>query len=92
MVAVVVLPVAVDRLGDSKIQVRDQASETILKLMVPASHPQVAFKKSHKVCRVRLGSSGTIKVVVFFFLSVTVFRMHDYDTNSISRSAQPLCQ
>ena len=47
MITVVVLPVAVDRLGDSKIQVRDQASETILKLMVPASHPQVY---SHTKC------------------------------------------
>ena len=41
VVVVVVLPAAVDRLGDAKPQVRDQAAETLLKLMVPASHPQV---------------------------------------------------
>ena len=37
-----------DRLGDAKVQVRDQAAETILKLMVPASHPQVG-EADHQV-------------------------------------------
>ncbi|KAI0221889.1 CLIP-associating protein 1-B [Lamellibrachia satsuma] len=53
-----VLPAAVDRLGDAKVQVRDQAAETILKLMVPASHPQYVIERignafTHKLWRVR---------------------------------------
>lgn len=36
-----VLPAVIDRLGDSKDQVRDMAQQLLLKLMMPASTPQV---------------------------------------------------
>ncbi|XP_041459143.1 CLIP-associating protein 1-A-like isoform X3 [Lytechinus variegatus] len=53
-----VLPAAVDRLGDSKEQVREQSQGLIQKLMSPASSPQFVFERlmkafSHKGWRVR---------------------------------------
>jgi len=53
-----VIPVIVDRLGDSKSQVRDQAHNVLMKLMDPVSNPQAIFellspKFSHKNWRVR---------------------------------------
>ncbi|XP_022102459.1 CLIP-associating protein 1-like isoform X2 [Acanthaster planci] len=53
-----VLPAVVDRLGDGKDQVREQAQALIQKLMSPASSPQYVFERlmkgfSHKGWRVR---------------------------------------
>jgi CLIP-associating protein 1/2 len=53
-----VLPAVVDRLGDGKDQVREQAQSLIQKLMSPASSPQFVFERlmkgfSHKGWRVR---------------------------------------
>ncbi|XP_052805181.1 CLIP-associating protein 1-like isoform X3 [Mya arenaria] len=55
-----VLPACVDRLGDSKEQVRDQAQQLLLKLMMPASTPQYVFERilsnfTHKLWHVREG-------------------------------------
>ncbi|XP_071510371.1 CLIP-associating protein 1-like [Diadema antillarum] len=52
------LPPAVDRLGDSKEQVREQSQALIQKLMAPAATPQYVFERlmkgfSHKGWRVR---------------------------------------
>ncbi|XP_055995667.1 CLIP-associating protein 1-like isoform X31 [Ostrea edulis] len=53
-----VLPSVVDRLGDSKDQVREMAQQLLLKLMMPATSPQFVFDRiqsafSHKLWRVR---------------------------------------
>ncbi|XP_064594427.1 CLIP-associating protein 1-like isoform X2 [Liolophura sinensis] len=53
-----VLPAVVDRLGDSKDQVREQAQILLLKLMMPASSPQYVFERmmnafGHKLWHVR---------------------------------------
>ncbi|KAK2176940.1 hypothetical protein NP493_630g01004 [Ridgeia piscesae] len=61
-----VLPAAMDRLGDAKAQVRDQAAETLLKLMVPASHPQYVIERignafTHKLWRVREEILGVLQ-------------------------------
>ncbi|CAI9735477.1 CLIP-associating protein 1-B isoform X13 [Octopus vulgaris] len=55
-----VLPAVVDRLGDAKDQVRDQAQKLLLKLMMPASSPQYVFERitscfTHKLWHVREG-------------------------------------
>ncbi|KAK3106105.1 hypothetical protein FSP39_012814 [Pinctada imbricata] len=55
-----VLPAVVDRLGDSKDQVRDQAQQLLLKLMMPATSPQYVFERmmsafTHKLWHVREG-------------------------------------
>ncbi|KAK6182722.1 hypothetical protein SNE40_010342 [Patella caerulea] len=55
-----VLPACIDRLGDAKDQVRDQAQQLLLKLMLPASSPQYVFERmmpafSHKLWHVREG-------------------------------------
>lgn len=67
LVALVVLPAAVDRLGDAKAQVRDQAAETILKLMVPASHPQVGDNRP--LGEVSTGPLGGSIGLFFWFCS-----------------------
>ncbi|XP_061178265.1 CLIP-associating protein 1-like isoform X1 [Saccostrea echinata] len=53
-----VIPAVVDRLGDSKDQVREMAQQLLLKLMMPATSPQFVFDRiqnafSHKLWRVR---------------------------------------
>ncbi|CAH1241561.1 CLASP1 [Branchiostoma lanceolatum] len=53
-----VLPPLIDRLGDSKDQVREQAQELILRLMEPVSSPQYVFERmmgafGHRNFRVR---------------------------------------
>ncbi len=53
-----VLPAVVDRLGDGKDQVREQAQALIQKMMCPAASPQYVFERlmkgfSHKGWRVR---------------------------------------
>ncbi|XP_048238505.1 CLIP-associating protein 1-like isoform X29 [Haliotis rufescens] len=55
-----VLPAVIDRLGDSKDQVREKAQDLLLKLMMPASSPQYVFERltgafSHKLWHVREG-------------------------------------
>ncbi|XP_067686714.1 CLIP-associating protein 1-like isoform X17 [Haliotis asinina] len=55
-----VLPAVIDRLGDSKDQVRDKAQDLLLKLMMPASSPQYVFERltgafTHKLWHVREG-------------------------------------
>ncbi|KAK7497575.1 hypothetical protein BaRGS_00011215, partial [Batillaria attramentaria] len=55
-----VLPAVIDRLGDAKDQVRDQAQQLLLKLMLPASSPQYVFERmsgafTHKLWHVREG-------------------------------------
>ncbi|KAL4229386.1 hypothetical protein ACF0H5_012425 [Mactra antiquata] len=55
-----VLTACVDRLGDSKEQVREQAQQLLLKLMMPASTPQYVFDRimgtfNHKLWHVREG-------------------------------------
>ncbi|XP_070175270.1 CLIP-associating protein 1-like isoform X12 [Littorina saxatilis] len=55
-----VLPSVIDRLGDAKDQVRDQAQQLLLKLMMPASSPQYVFERmsgafTHKLWLVREG-------------------------------------
>ncbi|XP_041372229.1 CLIP-associating protein 1-like isoform X3 [Gigantopelta aegis] len=55
-----VLPSVIDRLGDTKDQVRNQAQSLLLKLMLPATSPQYVFDRmtmafSHKQWRVREG-------------------------------------
>ncbi|XP_052252616.1 CLIP-associating protein 1-like isoform X3 [Dreissena polymorpha] len=55
-----VLPAIVDRLGDSKDQVRELAQQVLLKLMMPASNPQYVFERmmntfTHKLWHVREG-------------------------------------
>ncbi|XP_076456225.1 CLIP-associating protein 1-A-like isoform X9 [Babylonia areolata] len=55
-----VLPSVIDRLGDAKDQVREQAQQLLLKLMMPASSPQYVFERmsgafSHKLWHVREG-------------------------------------
>ncbi|XP_050407355.1 CLIP-associating protein 1-A isoform X4 [Patella vulgata] len=55
-----VLPACIDRLGDAKDQVRDQAQQLLLKLMLPASSPQYVFERmmpafNHKLWHVREG-------------------------------------
>ncbi|XP_053408715.1 CLIP-associating protein 1-like isoform X9 [Mercenaria mercenaria] len=55
-----VLTACVDRLGDSKEQVREQAQQLLLKLMMPASTPQYVFERimgtfNHKLWHVREG-------------------------------------
>ncbi|KAL3837045.1 hypothetical protein ACJMK2_022432 [Sinanodonta woodiana] len=54
------LTVVVDRLGDAKDQVREQAQQLLLKLMMPASTPQYVFERmagafQHKLWHVREG-------------------------------------
>lgn len=56
----IVLPSVMDRLGDAKDQVRDQAQKLLLKLMMPASSPQYVFERmnsafTHKLWHVREG-------------------------------------
>ncbi|XP_078333537.1 CLIP-associating protein 1-like isoform X19 [Crassostrea virginica] len=53
-----VIPAVVDRLGDSKDQVREMAQQLLLKLMMPATSPQFVFDRiqnsfTHKLWRVR---------------------------------------
>ena len=55
-----VMVAVVDRLGDSKDQVRDQAQQLLLKLMMPGSSPQFVFERlmgafNHKLWHVREG-------------------------------------
>ncbi|XP_069119540.1 CLIP-associating protein 1-like isoform X2 [Argopecten irradians] len=55
-----VLPSVVDRLGDSKDQVRDQAQQLLMKLMMPATSPGYVFERimsafTHKLWHVREG-------------------------------------
>ncbi|PVD35984.1 hypothetical protein C0Q70_02954 [Pomacea canaliculata] len=55
-----VLPAVIDRLGDAKDQVRDQAQQLLLKLMLPASSPQYVYERmagafGHKLWHVREG-------------------------------------
>ncbi|KAL5010946.1 hypothetical protein ScPMuIL_013251 [Solemya velum] len=55
-----VLPPVIDRLGDLKDPVRDQAQQLLLKLMLPASNPQYVFDRlmgafGHKLWHVREG-------------------------------------
>ncbi|XP_060569318.1 CLIP-associating protein 1-like [Ruditapes philippinarum] len=55
-----VLTACIDRLGDSKEQVREQAQQLLLKLMMPASTPQYVFERimgtfNHKLFHVREG-------------------------------------
>ncbi|XP_021373910.1 CLIP-associating protein 1-like isoform X10 [Mizuhopecten yessoensis] len=55
-----VLPSVVDRLGDSKDQVRDMAQQLLMKLMMPATSPGYVFERmmsafTHKLWHVREG-------------------------------------
>ncbi|KAL8621729.1 hypothetical protein ACOMHN_061864 [Nucella lapillus] len=55
-----VMPSVIDRLGDAKDQVREQAQQLLLKLMMPASSPQYVFERmsgafTHKLWLVREG-------------------------------------
>ncbi|XP_055860574.1 CLIP-associating protein 1-like isoform X5 [Biomphalaria glabrata] len=61
-----VLPAVIDRLGDSKDQVRDMAQQLLLKLMMPASTPQYVFDRlgpafSHKLWHVKEGILLTLQ-------------------------------
>ncbi|KAH9492417.1 hypothetical protein Btru_051059 [Bulinus truncatus] len=61
-----VLPAVVDRLGDSKDQVRDMAQQLLLKLMMPASTPQYVFDRlgpafTHKLWHVKEGVLLTLQ-------------------------------
>ncbi|BFZ06493.1 hypothetical protein BsWGS_09532 [Bradybaena similaris] len=61
-----VLPAVIDRLGDSKDQVRDMAQQLLLKLMMPASTPQYVFDRlgpafQHKLWHVKEGALVTLQ-------------------------------
>ncbi|GFR69186.1 CLIP-associating protein 1 [Elysia marginata] len=61
-----VLPAVIDRLGDSKDQVREMAQQLLLKLMMPASTPQYVFDRlgpafHHKLWLVKEGVLVTLQ-------------------------------
>ncbi|BFZ22654.1 hypothetical protein BsWGS_25692 [Bradybaena similaris] len=64
-----VLPMVIDRLGDSKDQVREMAQQLLLKLMMPASTPQYVFDRlgpalQHKLWHVKEGVLVTLQNTV----------------------------
>ena len=61
-----VLPAVIDRLGDSKDQVREMAQQLLLKLMMPASTPQVACQKFR---------CSYTKFRFFFFMKFTCIKI-----------------
>jgi len=64
-----VLPAVIDRLGDSKDQVREMAQQLLLKLMMPASTPQYVFDRlgpafQHKLWHVKEGVLITLQSTI----------------------------